>query len=200
MSETEAPRGYAKGRERREEILAAANEVFANQGFKGASLSSIAERVGLSEPGLLHHFRSKEELLLEVLKLRHQQNNERVSRATAEATQLPDALLDLCRENATTPGLVRLFTILAAEGVDADHPAHDWFQERYRQLRRRVVAQVTEAQRLGHLPPELDPVLLAPQILAMYDGLQLQWLLDPGDVDMVDVFEDYIARLRFHSP
>ena len=196
MSETEAPRGYAKGRERREKILAAANEVFANQGFRGASLSSIAERVGLSEPGLLHHFRSKEELLLEVLKLRHQHDDERVSRATADATRLPDALLYLCRENATTPGLVRLFTILAAEGVDADHPAHDWFQERYRQLRRKVVAQVTEAQGLGHIPAEHDAELLAPQILAMYDGLQLQWLLDPGDVDMVEVFEDYIARLR----
>jgi AcrR family transcriptional regulator len=199
MSETEAPRGYAKGRERREKILTAANEVFANQGFNGASLSSIAERVGLSEPGLLHHFRSKEELLLEVLKLRHQHDGERVERATAETRSLPDALLDLCRENATRPGLVRLFTILAAEGVDPDHPAHDWFQERYRELRRKVVAQVTEAQRLGDLPPELDPVVLTPQILAMFDGLQLQWLLDPDDVDMVEVFEDYIARLRVHS-
>lgn len=196
MSETEAPRGYAKGRERREAILAAANEVFANQGFRGASLASIAERVGLSEPGLLHHFRSKEELLLEVLKLRHQHDDERVSRATADATRLPDALLDLCRENATTPGLVRLFTILAAEGVDADHPAHDWFEERYRLLRRKVVEQVIEAQGLGHLPADLDAKLLAPQILAIYDGLQLQWLLDPGEVDMVEVFEDYIARLR----
>lgn len=196
MSETEAPRGYAKGRERREEILAAANEVFATQGFKGASLSSIAERVGLSEPGLLHHFRSKEELLLEVLKLRHQHDGERVSRATADATRLPDALLDLCRENATRPGLVRLFTILAAEGVDADHPAHEWFQDRYRQLRSKVVAQVIEAQGLGQIPAELDARLLAPQILAMFDGLQLQWLLDPDDVDMVEVFEDFIARLR----
>ena len=38
--------------------------------------------------------------------------------------------------------------------------------------------------------------MLAPQILAMFDGLQIQWLLDPDSVDMVAVFEDFLARLR----
>jgi hypothetical protein len=30
----------------------------------------------------------------------------------------------------------------------------------------------------------------------MFDGLQLQWLLDPAAVDMTAVFEDFLARLR----
>jgi hypothetical protein len=30
----------------------------------------------------------------------------------------------------------------------------------------------------------------------MFDGLQLQWLLDPTAVDMAAVFEDFLARLR----
>src|SRR4051812_19305266 len=88
--------GYAKGRERREAILHAANEVFAAQGFHKAALSTIAKQVGLSEPGLLHHFPSKEHLLLELLAMRHEHDAERVARALDHHEGFLDALLGLC--------------------------------------------------------------------------------------------------------
>jgi len=188
--------GYAKGRERREEILRAANELFAVQGFHGTSLSSIATRVGLSEPGLLHHFPSKEHLLLELLSLRHEHDGERVARALADHAGLLDAVLGLCRENQDRPGLVRLFAIIAGESVDDDHPAHDWMVDRYRALRARMAARIATEQREGRIDPALDPATLAPQILAMWDGVQVQWLLDPEAVDMSAVFADFLARLR----
>jgi AcrR family transcriptional regulator len=187
---------YAKGRERREAILAAANEVVAERGFHRASLSTIATRVGLSDAGLLHHFPSKEHLLLELLELRHEHDAERVARALAEHTGYLDALLGLCRENQDTPGLVRLFTVLAAESVDDDHPGHDWMVERYRALRERFAARLETEQRAGRIAAGLDPRALAPQMIAMFDGLQLQWLLDPGEVDMAAVFADFLDRLR----
>jgi AcrR family transcriptional regulator len=188
--------GYAKGRERREEILRAANELFAAQGFHGTSLSSIATRVGLSEPGLLHHFPSKEHLLLELLALRHEHDGERVARALAAHAGLADAVLGLCRENQGTPGLVRLFAIIAAESVDDDHPAHDWMVDRYRTLRSRMAARIETEQREGRIDPALDPAATTAQLLAMWDGLQIQWLLDPDAVDMTAVFGDFLARLR----
>jgi AcrR family transcriptional regulator len=192
-----APRrgSYAKGRERREAILAAANDLFAVQGFRGASLAAIAARVGLSEAGLLHHFPSKEHLLLELLDLRHERDADRVAQAVANHTALIDALLALCRDNQRSPGLVRLFTILAAESVDADHPAHGWTVDRYAGLRRRLADALRDEQRAGRVAPTLDPDLVAPQILAMFDGLQLQWLLAPDEVDMAAVFADFLTRL-----
>jgi AcrR family transcriptional regulator len=188
--------GYAKGRERREAILHAANEVFAAQGFHKAALSTIAMRVGLSEPGLLHHFPSKEHLLLELLALRHEHDAERVARALSNHEGFLDALLGLCRENQDTAGLVRLFTILAAESVDDDHPAHDWMVERYRTLRERFATRIEREQRAGRIDATLDARRLAPQLIAMFDGLQVQWLLDPDEVDMAAVFEDFLDRLR----
>jgi AcrR family transcriptional regulator len=188
--------GYAKGRKRRDAILAAANEVFAKRGFRGASLKTIAARVGLSEPGLLHHFASKDELLLELLTLRDQHDDQRIAEAFAAHVEALDVLLELCRQNAERPGIVRLFTILAAESVDEDHPAHAWFLERYRLRTRQVAERLAAEQRVGHIAADLDPELLAPQVLAMFDGLQIQWLLDPERVDMVAVFEDFLARLR----
>src|SRR3954464_10583772 len=96
--------GYAQGRERRDAILAAANEVFATRGFRGASLATIAKRVGLSEPGLLHHFASKDDLLLELLTLRDQHDDQRIAEAFEAHVEALDVLLELCRQNAERPG------------------------------------------------------------------------------------------------
>jgi TetR/AcrR family transcriptional regulator len=54
------PRETRIGRAKREAILEAALEVFAAQGFRGASLDQIAEAAGLSKPNLLYWFASKE--------------------------------------------------------------------------------------------------------------------------------------------
>jgi AcrR family transcriptional regulator len=188
-------RGYAKGRERREEILAAADAAFARHGFRGASLATIAQEVGLSQPGLLHHFPSKEHLLLEVLRYREERGLEYVARKLEEADGYADALLELCAANAQTPGLVRLFTVLAAESVDDDHPANEFFRARYRHLRELVGTRFAEEQRAERWPAEVDPDTLAVQVLALFDGLQLQWLLEPEAVDMVEVLRDFLARL-----
>ncbi len=48
-------------------ILEAALEVFAAQGFRGATLDQIAEVAGLSKPNLLYYFASKEAIHLELL-------------------------------------------------------------------------------------------------------------------------------------
>jgi AcrR family transcriptional regulator len=50
--------------ERREQILAAALEVFAMRGHEGASTEEIARRVGISQPYLFRLFRTKRELYL----------------------------------------------------------------------------------------------------------------------------------------
>jgi AcrR family transcriptional regulator len=195
VGEAEARRGYAKGRERREKILAAADAAFARHGFRGASLATIARDVGLSQPGLLHHFPSKEHLLLEVLRYREERGLEFMDRRAQETDSYAEAVLELCAANATTPGLVRLFTVLAAESVDEGHPANELFRARYRDLRARVIARLQDDQRAGRVAPGVDVEKLAPQVLAMLDGLQLQWLLDPDAIDMVELLRDFLARL-----
>jgi AcrR family transcriptional regulator len=52
---------------RRQSIIAAATEVFAEMGFDAASMSEISARAGGSRVTLYNYFASKEELLLEVI-------------------------------------------------------------------------------------------------------------------------------------
>jgi AcrR family transcriptional regulator len=193
-----AQRGaYAPGRLRREEILRAASDIFAEHGYRGASLALIAERVGMSTPGLLHHFPTKEHLLIDLLALRHEQDSERVEKlSTAHGGRILDALVALAAKNAKTPGLVRLFTVLAAESVDDGHPGHEWFVDRYRSTRRRLVELLVDEQRRGLIREGVDPEMTAAQILAMFDGVQLQWLLEPEAVDLVATLADYLRDLQ----
>jgi AcrR family transcriptional regulator len=193
-----ATRGaYATGLARREAILQAASEAFATHGYRGASLAMIADRVGMSAPGLLHHFPTKEHLLVDVLALRQERDAARVRALASErGGRILDALLVLAKRNGASPGLIRLFTMLAAESVDDDHPGHDWFVERYRQSREFVAERLAEEQRIGLIRDDVDPGMIATQILAMFDGLQLQWLLEPGEIDLVTVLDDYLGDLR----
>ncbi|WP_044473486.1 helix-turn-helix domain-containing protein, partial [Streptomyces turgidiscabies] len=55
---------------RREEILAAALEVFAERGYRRASIDAVAERAGLTRQGVLHYFPSKKRLLHALLQRR----------------------------------------------------------------------------------------------------------------------------------
>src|SRR5688500_12054658 len=73
------PRGsYAKTGRTRAAILEAALGVFARGGYRKGSIREIAEAVGMSEAGLLHHFPNKSALLAEVLDLRDQHSLELV--------------------------------------------------------------------------------------------------------------------------
>src|SRR3989337_713763 len=58
------------GRERRmqrEEILAAAAQIFRDKGYHATSMQDIAEAVHLQKGSLYHHMRSKEEILASLL-------------------------------------------------------------------------------------------------------------------------------------
>src|SRR3954453_6211418 len=108
-----AGEGYAKGRERREEILAAAMELFGARGYRGTTIAQVAERAGLTDAGLLHHFPSKEHLLIAVLQHREALDIERMRSARQNSTTPIEALLELCRHNAANAHIVQLFTVMA---------------------------------------------------------------------------------------
>jgi AcrR family transcriptional regulator len=194
---TPAKRSSKQGRERREAILAAAEDVFARQGYRGGSLQTIAERVGLSQPGLLHHFPTKESLFVEILDLRQAEDEQRFMQKLADSDgDFWVAVLECVKYGAETPGLSRLFTSLASESMDADHPGHEWFVGHFRRARAMWTHILVQEQKAGRVDADVDVGLLASEILAMWDGLTLQWELDPGGVDLVGAMGTYLERVR----
>jgi AcrR family transcriptional regulator len=80
----EAPRAARLPRSaRRQQLLAAAQEVFVAQGYHAAAMDDIAERAGVSKPVLYQHFPGKLELYLALLDSTSEQLVARVREALA---------------------------------------------------------------------------------------------------------------------
>ncbi|GAB2711602.1 TetR/AcrR family transcriptional regulator [Nocardia thraciensis] len=188
--------GRSRGDARKERILDVALKAFADNGFRGASIAEIADRCGLSQPGLLHHFPSKAALLTAVLEHRDRVDYERLgSPEDLRGPAALDRLAALVAYNVHIPGLVQLFTVVSGEAITADHPAHDWAVDRYRRLRAWLARALDEGIAAGTVAAATDTAAVARQVTAMMDGLQLQWLLDPENVDMAALFRAYIDDL-----
>ncbi|MDP9028536.1 MAG: TetR/AcrR family transcriptional regulator [Actinomycetota bacterium] len=170
-----------KGIARRQQILDRAIEVFAAKGADGTSLRAIAEAIGVSHGALLHYFHSREALLLEVL-----QENEQRNAHPSPDDEIVGRMVRAAERNVTIPGLVALYTSMLAGSIDAGNVAsHGYFTERFERVRRDLVDHIRDGQRAGTLRRDVDPAAMAALVIAASDGLQTQWLLEPG----VDIAE-----------
>ncbi|WP_330307278.1 MULTISPECIES: TetR/AcrR family transcriptional regulator [unclassified Streptomyces] len=187
---------YAVGDERRSRILDAAVEHFAQWGFHASSLARIAKDVGITQGGLLHHFRSKEDLLVQVLARADENDKEKFfSHEFVSAVECYACLVRLAEYNSTRFGRTRMFNVLAAEAGDPGHPAHAYFTRRYTDLVEHMSGPLRQAVESGELKPGTDIVAVSQETAAVMDGLQVQWVLDPKGFDMVGRFRAYADRL-----
>ena len=180
------PRSRPETVERRKDILRAALEIFGAKGYKRGSLAEIAEQVDMTHAGVLHHFGSKDQLLLEVLRYRDESDV-----AQLEERHIPTGialfrhLVRTAFANADRAGIVQAYAVLSAESVTENHPAKEYFDERYETLRREVAEAFTIVcvERGVHVDEDRIKQASA-SILAVMDGLQVQWLLDGSRVEL----------------
>lgn len=181
---------------KRKKILRAAIETFGAKGSANGTLTDIADQVGMTHAGVLHHFGSKQNLLLEVLEFRDQDDVAHLAdRHIPGGPALFAHLVDTALRNAQRPGIVQVYTVLSSEAVTEDHPAKAYFHDRYSTLRLEIDAAFRElcAQENVSDPDTIDKA--AASILAVMDGLQLQWLLDPTAIDLAKASEFAIEAI-----
>ncbi|MGG7465250.1 MULTISPECIES: TetR/AcrR family transcriptional regulator [unclassified Plantibacter] len=190
------PRSRPETLLKRTEILKAAADTFGSKGYANGTLAEIAEQVNMTHAGVLHHFHSKDQLLLEVLRYRDASDVENL-----DNKHIPDGI-DLFRHlvrtafaNAQRAGIVQAYVVLSSESVTDDHPAREFFESRYRTLRAEVVHafEVMCAERGITAPDTIRHASVS--ILAVMDGLQVQWLLTPDDVDLAHASEFAIEAI-----
>ncbi|MDJ0345403.1 helix-turn-helix domain-containing protein [Streptomyces sp. H10-C2] len=192
--------------ERRRQITDVSSVLIAERGFWGLSMQDVADGCGLTVPGVLRHVGSKAGLLIAVLEHRDIEDARslRAELGVGE-DEVPDEwsaggpegvdLRRLCsatmRRNAEQPEFVRLFTVLEAESLTPSHPAHAYFANRQKQA---MAAFASLARDISDRPESL-----ARHIVAMMDGLQIQWLRAPETVDLVREWE-VAAGMLFGEP
>ncbi len=192
------PRIRATAADRREQILTEATRLIGQRGYNGFIIQELAQRCRLTNAGILHHFGSKENLLIALLQYRDQRS------ASAVTTEVGLALRDrravkltldealalfhaIVASNVMQPELLRLYSVLSAEALDQTHPAHEYFVKR-------------EADALGAFakivaPHVKHPRSMARQMLALMAGLEQQWLRANQQFDLVAAWDDAATLL-----
>jgi len=173
---------------KREIILHAAIACFARDGFHKTTMSDIANQAGVSDGLAYRYFSGKEEIIQEAVRL--------VSGPgqlvdvdvldTGDANAMLQLLYSSSFERFRIPGretTLRLRFRSWAEALDdgdfRKEVVDRW--EHHTAVAERLLVEVREQ---GRIPSHLDPKAIARVLLAIHDGLDLQWSLDPNlDLD-----------------
>ncbi|MBL7489431.1 TetR/AcrR family transcriptional regulator [Frankia sp. AgB1.9] len=193
MASPRRPRGpYRKSAERREQILQAAYEAIDEHGER-ASLQDIADRVGVTQPALTYYFPTRDDLLLAVLQ-RRDVLGRMLADVAEDGQKTIDGLVASTRLTTDHPGLAKLYVTLSAAATDPDSPARSYFTERYRRYAAEITEDLQNGQRTGVIRADEPAGHLARAMLAVLDGLQIQWMYDPT-VDIAAITEAFTRLL-----
>lgn len=175
---------YAKTAALQLKILETCIDLFGQTGFHSLTMKEVAQRVGISHTGLLHHFANKDELLSGVLKLKDQKRRDFFRARGVDVLKVPEdteaikELLKTVAANDLQPGLIELHSTLSTEATSPDHPAHEYYRQRYASSIGLYARAFGALAQRGELKSASAPEDLAAMFVALTDGLQIQWLYD----------------------
>lgn len=179
-STTERP----DARARREQILDVAAELFAVSGSRGTSIAAVAERVGITDAGVLYHFKTKEELLLGVIARFDRAIETELDSSGVRGIDFLHLVAGWGEGVERWPEISKLLILLSAEHLTVDSPARRAIQERYRKVLARYRDAFATAAAAGDLRADLDAEAEASDLIAHLDGIRLQWFLSDGAISM----------------
>lgn len=171
----------ARGARRRALILDAAVQLFADVGYRSTSMRDIAAEAGISHPGLLRHYSSKSEMLMEIVQ-RMEDDNYRWY-ASPDKQRDQTAAVQLAERNTQRHGYLAVFTALAGEATSPQHPAHAYMRDHYAKMREFDFSDFPSGAPLGEGRRPADEAV---RFIAAWDGLQLLELYAPQSINTAE--------------
>lgn len=172
---------------RRRQIVAEATRLIARSGFNGVSLADVANACDIRKSTVLHYFPSMKALLVAVLvgrDVRDFLEEQQLDAKPVSASEAKAVVTAKFEENLHQREIIRLFYVLAAEALSPEHPAHDYFRERSRRAKTGL---------LQILAWKADPAVAALELVAFWQGLELEWLTDP-QADVLSAWHNFVDR------
>lgn len=174
-------------------IVQAAIRAFKVRAFHEVTLEVVADEAGLPLATVVDRFPSRDDLVVATVQV---WNAERMAIVVplAERHGAVTFLRVLVQSNVEDPSLNRLLTAVVNIAATPDHPMADGLQRQWFQFHALVERALTRDVALGR-ESLLEPSRAAEQLIAMYEGLQLQSMMRPG-MDLIDAFDHGVAQLR----
>lgn len=192
---SEMAEGYAKGRATRSGIVCAAVRVFSQKGYRDTSVQDILDEVGITKGSFYHHWRSKEELALEILEQMGRAFKEefdpRMRQATSGRERI-ETFLAVMTEISHRPDwhYSRLFLTFATGLREEDRCLFANIRQRIERFREMWVGMLREAQHEGSVRDDVPAESLAELVISALFGLHV--VSGRTDISYVDL----MATLR----
>jgi AcrR family transcriptional regulator len=183
MRQETLPRPRLAPERRRELIVQAARASIVERGLAATSVREVARAAGVSLGTVTYHFPTLDELLTEVLSVTLRDFYRPRRRRMAPDATAVDRLRVLIEDHFSSPDLYEQCVIWLEYWPRAIHvpSARAWRRRRYGAYQRYIARVLTAGRDAGEFDVA-NPVELATEFLALFDGLSVALVVE--DIDM----------------
>ncbi len=180
--------------ETRARLLDAAQNVFAAHGYDAASVAQIAHEAGVAKGALYVHFETKEALFRTILLDHVQRRSAATAARLSPDVPLREAIVQII-EGAWTIHQDSTSCSLLSTEFFALAGRSDWGRAAmasiFEHCSGALVGFLDQAKAHGEVRNDVDTLTAARLMLALHDGLVLQWQSQPAEIDP----KDYISPM-----
>ncbi|MCG8567685.1 MAG: TetR/AcrR family transcriptional regulator [Desulfobacterales bacterium] len=172
--------------QRREELLEAFYQCVLEYGFSGASMRKVAARAGRQTSAIHHYFTNRDEMIRELVQT-YTRDLIDIFQEQIQMIRDPQARLAMGLEYIFSPDMINARTngfFLECCAQARTHVAvRESLAHLFQQFRGVIVDQISQSPSLDHLSPKEREVTAA-MVVALHEGMELQWFVDPSAVDL----------------
>lgn len=173
---------FAKKTSTREKILSVTRQLMTEKGVQATTLADISQAAGISQGTLFYYYKSKDDLIYDILEQHFSQLTDAIiasiprRSSSDKITLLRGTLEKLIKDQDTS----RMNIYLFQEAIAGNRDIKDRFMVKYQTWRELIARQVSSLFAIND-PDHLAS--LGAVILAIIDGLTIQYLLDDQSFD-----------------
>jgi AcrR family transcriptional regulator len=178
----------------RERVVHAAIGIFRVRALTDVTLADVATAAGAELGEVEAEFGCVSDLVIVVIDV---WNRDRMTplQSTAEQWGAVAFLRGIVLANIADPALMRLLTAMVNIAGAPHHPIAPVLQQQWVQFHAHVQRALARDIEVGREPSTMEPASGAEQLIAVYEGLQLQSIFRPN-MDLLASFDRAVTRLR----
>ena len=156
----------------RERVLAAAEELFAEQGYDATSVQQVVTRAGVTKGALYHYFAAKEDLLFEIYHSLFAEQMAGLQRIIAQRADATATLRQIIDDLViTTAARTRAITVFGREGSRLDQQRWQALRTSWRTYQDTVRKVIRDAQESGEFATTASPEVVSWSIFGFTNDL-----------------------------
>lgn len=189
--------------EKRLQIMEAAMKVFAEKGLTRSRIADIAEEAGIGKGTIYEYFRNRDEIFIESCNLMIKDYMSNIREIAASSIDPTDKLYSITKISFEmtyqfSPDMAALLTDIWSHSIRTNfedrkglldiRPVYDEARQIYTDI-------INDGIKRGIFKDIPDAEAVSSAILGIIDGLQLQWMLAPDKINLVDIADKFLETL-----